>query len=193
METLRAALSLQWTYVDAIDAQHPAIGKILDNVREQRSDTSVEFRWPSEIDTLASSSEPLDIDNWMSASTDGTSRVSSISGASSQDTSIDATPTPLVCATQDNSILPYAPTLSQYRILSPEKIACWYSHLAVIRQVAEHKNRDKNGATIILEDDIDMEWDIRERLGAVWNLLPAQWDIVFLGAQCKIFTAQPSS
>jgi hypothetical protein len=89
METLRAALSLQWTYVDAIDALHPAIGKILDNVREQRvlgadgtnislSDTSVEFRWPSEIDVLASSSEPLDIDNWLitptSASTDGTAQ-----------------------------------------------------------------------------------------------------------------------
>jgi hypothetical protein len=151
METLRAALSLQWTYVDVIDAQHPVIGKILDNVRGQRvlgadglSNTSVEFRWPSEIDALASSSEPLDIDNWMSASTEGTSRVSSISGASSQDTSIDATPTPLVCATQDDSILPYAPTLSQHRILSPEKIACWYSHLAVIQEVAKHKNPDKN-------------------------------------------------
>jgi hypothetical protein len=71
--------------------------------------------------------------------------------------SIDTTPTPLVCATQDNSILPYTPTLSQYRILSPEKIASCNSHLAVIRQVAKHKNLDKNGATIILEDDIDME------------------------------------
>jgi hypothetical protein len=153
METLRAALSLQWTYADAIDAQHPAIGKVLDNVLEQRvlgadgmniglSDTSVEFRWPSEIDALTSSSEPLDIDNWMSASTEGTSRVSSIwSLLTGYVYRRDACPSRL---RYTSSILPYAPKLSQYRILSLEKIACWYSHLAVIQQVAKPQNPDKN-------------------------------------------------
>jgi hypothetical protein len=41
---------------------------------------------------------------------------------------------------------------------------------------------------MILEDDIDMEWDIRERLGTVWSLLPARWDIMFLHPRLRPLT-----
>ncbi|KAJ3715202.1 hypothetical protein C8R42DRAFT_681972, partial [Lentinula raphanica] len=44
-------------------------------------------------------------------------------------------------------------------------------------------NRDKNHEhiSIILEDDIDVEKDIRSRLRRIWNVLPNDWDVVFLG------------
>ena len=50
--------------------------------------------------------------------------------------------------------------------------------MSVIRDIAEDKNKD---VSIVLEDDVDMGWDIGERLNGVWNLLPAGWDIVFIG------------
>jgi GR25 family glycosyltransferase involved in LPS biosynthesis len=40
---------------------------------------------------------------------------------------------------------------------------------------------DKHGVSLVLEDDIDMEQDIRQRLASVWSALPHTWDIVFLG------------
>jgi GR25 family glycosyltransferase involved in LPS biosynthesis len=48
----------------------------------------------------------------------------------------------------------------------------------VMRLIAD----EREGIAVVLEDDIDMEHDIRERLGSVWGRLPDEWDIVFLGA-----------
>ena len=38
-------------------------------------------------------------------------------------------------------------------------------------------NSDSEGA----EDDVDMEWDIHDRLAALWPGLPEDWDILYLG------------
>jgi hypothetical protein len=34
---------------------------------------------------------------------------------------------------------------------------------------------------IVLEDDIDMEFDLEKRLRSMWPALPNNWDIVMLG------------
>jgi GR25 family glycosyltransferase involved in LPS biosynthesis len=167
METLRVALGLRWTYVDATDAEDEVVPKILNRVKMQRNLSSGTFYWPQDIDDLATQDGPLPppfgSDLWLGLE---------------NETSLDA-PSPLVCATQDDVVLPYEPGLPDYRILSAPKIACWHSHLSVIRRVAN--SDDKHGVSLVLEDDIDMEQDIRQRLASVWSALPRSWDIVFLG------------
>ncbi|KAF8143296.1 hypothetical protein K438DRAFT_1876361, partial [Mycena galopus ATCC 62051] len=61
---------------------------------------------------------------------------------------------------------------------TPVRIACWHSHLSAIQRASTHA---RNKAALILEDDVDMEADIKERLSSIWSLLPSDWDIVFLG------------
>lgn len=64
-----------------------------------------------------------------------------------------------------------------WRILSRAMIACWYSHLSVLRLVAE----EQHDVAIVLEDDVDMEWDLESRLKGMWGDLPQDWDLVMLG------------
>ncbi|KAG8813009.1 hypothetical protein FRC17_001709 [Serendipita sp. 399] len=67
-------------------------------------------------------------------------------------------------------------------------IGCWHSHANVIRQIAMKAIREDsrrptevNQTYIILEDDVDFEWDIEARLTALWPTLPSDWDLVMLG------------
>jgi GR25 family glycosyltransferase involved in LPS biosynthesis len=97
----------------------------------------------------------------------------------------------LTCAHEDNAILPFTLDLPEYQLLTPAKVACWNSHLSVIRRIAEGDGKtlptEEQDVSVILEDDVDMEWDIRERLASIWTLLPAGWDVVFLGTLAMDF------
>lgn len=61
--------------------------------------------------------------------------------------------------------------------LRPSQIACWHSHYSVLRRIAEGNDE----VALILEDDIDMEWDLEHRLSVMWPFLPQDWDVVLLG------------
>ncbi|EPS99642.1 hypothetical protein FOMPIDRAFT_1124084 [Fomitopsis schrenkii] len=188
MERLRQTLGLQWTYVDATDADGDAIHNIHAHIRSRRTSTEEEvvngvsddtFQWPnaSIIDTKALSGLPL--------------------GLADSDYCVhDPLPAlaPLTCASK-NYVMgpPFDAGLPGYMLLTPAKIACWYSHLEIIRKVAEGgagddmksgeaaNNPQADAVTVVLEDDVDMERDIHARLREVWGLLPGEWDIVFLG------------
>lgn len=62
-------------------------------------------------------------------------------------------------------------------------LACWYSHMQAIRQL--RSNQDKRA--LILEDDVDFEWDIAETWAGIAPKLPQAsaealgWHSVFLG------------
>ena len=64
---------------------------------------------------------------------------------------------PLTCVTEDDTPIEFEKGLQEYKFLTSAKIACWSSHLSVIRDIAEDKNKD---VSIVLEDDVDMGWDI---------------------------------
>jgi hypothetical protein len=64
-----------------------------------------------------------------------------------------------------------------YSSLKPVEIACWHSHFEVLRKIAD----GDDDVAIILEDDIDMEWDLARRLRYVWKFLPERWDQVWIG------------
>jgi hypothetical protein len=79
-------------------------------------------------------------------------------------------------------------------------IACWYSHVQVIRKIAlmspeDQKMQDNvslsmkrtEGPTyIVMEDDVDFEWAIEELLVPIWGALPSGWEIVILGTFSSI-------
>ena len=184
MEILRSALGLQWKYVEAIDNSSPFIPIIMEEVRKQRTmqqENKKPFRWPKYISAQAYSSEPLGLDgsdNWTlpkyNEDINMQPRERNISASYRSTIASD----PLTCATEDDTLVTFEKGLQEYKLLTQAKIACWISHLSVIRDIAEDKNED---VSIVLEDDINMGWDIKERLNGVWNLLPAGWDIVFIG------------
>lgn len=201
MEILRVALDLRWMYVDAVESTGTVVENIMTRIimlrgmeTSRRKDVG-NFQWPQNIDALSSSSQPLGLegsDLWtQSLSTNDTDtqlETASITGNSSAMSA--ASPEKLTCAYEDNIIRPFRLGLPGYKLLTPAKFACWNSHLSVIRRIAEghhktHTTRDPD-VSVILEDDVDMEWDIRERLVDIWPMLPPGWDIVFLGTWRRI-------
>ncbi|KLO17550.1 hypothetical protein SCHPADRAFT_821194 [Schizopora paradoxa] len=98
----------------------------------------------------------------------------------------------LPCATGDNDIPTYKDisTIPFYKILSRGMVACWYSHLQVLRKLALSLSTTvaydddwdgREGVAIVFEDDIDVESDIERRLKDMWSDLPKDWDMLFLG------------
>jgi hypothetical protein len=74
--------------------------------------------------------------------------------------------------------------LPYWRVLTRGTLACWHSHIKLIRTVAsETAQVGTNGTAgvIVLEDDVDMELDIQQRISRLWGELPLDWDILFLG------------
>lgn len=185
MEELRRALEMTWSYVDATDTRNEIVDQILRRVRLIRQVPSyhqfnnmttdlldeAHFRWPDGINALATSNQTIDVwgsDFWTFNETQN--RGSSYLGQL------------LACATKNYSVVPGHIDLPEYKILTPARIACWHSHMSVIQSfVDEHSANDDNTVALVLEDDVDMERDIRKRVRYLWGLLPTDWDIVFLG------------
>ncbi len=219
MQQLRAALSLDWTYVDAISSEDPLVDQVAECVRLSRKNNHLRtFDWPprSDVDQVVRSPPlpPLDTSvPWLSATAatpcrypvppplnasahapglaDNTSQPAGPS-VDLQSRAISPSSLPLTCAVQDRTHgVKYKPSLLSYMLLTPAKFACWYSHLDAIQRVAAYDDSladadasGPRGAALILEDDVDMERDVRGRLREVWSVLPDDWDIVFLGECC---------
>ncbi|KAJ7159687.1 hypothetical protein C8R46DRAFT_1001914 [Mycena filopes] len=163
MERLRTRLGLRWNYVAAEASHSPLVARILSSVRN--TTIKLPFQWPRPT--------PAKLDRW-SLDTDNTPPPPSA-------LALEQHP-PLTCATEDFTLSPYCPrTTPEYKILSPSRIACWHSHLSAIQRAAASTPMPDKAAALILEDDVDIEADVKERLRSVWNLLPPDWDIVFLG------------
>ncbi|KIY45396.1 hypothetical protein FISHEDRAFT_49241 [Fistulina hepatica ATCC 64428] len=162
MEILRQALDTKWTYIDAIDGDNTVVSNIMMIKRY-----TLPFKWPAEIDLLSASHSVID------------KAGSEIWDTSDLSLSSDVFP-PLSAALEDNTILPYSSSLRAWQTLTPARVACWYSHMSVLRKIVDGA-RDTSHVSLILEDDIDVEKDIAPRLRSVWHNLPLDWDIVFLG------------
>ncbi|KAG7089802.1 hypothetical protein E1B28_011452 [Marasmius oreades] len=195
MEKLRVFLRIpSWTYVVATDSADEIVGTVMKNIRLLREwvvrevlktmepqgnvpindflavNLKLPFGWPmlpklNKTQRLAQYLPLLgsmaDFDVYQSASRRPASQ------------------NPLVVSKGDFTLTAFTPTLGRHMILSPARVACWHSHLQTIRKIIGSPNAAD--ITIILEDDIDMEIDIRRRLSRLWGLLPLDWDIVFLG------------
>ncbi|KAJ3536590.1 hypothetical protein NM688_g6816 [Phlebia brevispora] len=201
MERLRQAISVNWTYVDAVSAENPEIHWLMECIRSMRGDATVssnltyaeEFAWPPELDADPSAAdasfEPTSMTSWCPQS-DIPKPQSIPADPRNNDTKPeDFAPElrPLTCATRNLTHgPPLVPSLPPYMILTASKVACWNSHLQVLEKFAYGPKDDKDGnghdVALILEDDVDIERDIRGRLRYLRDYLPEnQWDILFLG------------
>ncbi|KAJ7867608.1 hypothetical protein B0H13DRAFT_1636107 [Mycena leptocephala] len=99
---------------------------------------------------------------------------------------------PMMCATNNFKLEKYKTDVIQWRHLTPERVATFHSHMSAVRRVVDdnarlkvdfsrHPNRTQTHISLILEDDIDIEWDARQRMEAVLPFLPWNWDVLFLG------------
>lgn len=210
MDRLRDALHLNWTYRDASEANASVVATILRQVRvlrgqlmpqpkpggdaRMRHDTVVSaFDWPHNLEDAVCFQEtlqPFGADLWTRPSPHSLSD-SDVPGemadpyafnftrSSSESVQVSAVsdPKPLACASGNDVSAASLPNIPLYRRLTPAKVACWYSHLQTIREIANGKDE----AALILEDDVDIERDVKWRLRVLLGALPIDWDIVYLG------------
>lgn len=210
MDRLRDALHLNWTYRDAYEANASVVTTILRQVRVFRSQLIPQpkpggdapmrhdmivpaFDWPHNLEDAICSQEtlqPSGADLWTRPSSHSVSDLdvlaemadpyafnSTRSRSESVQVSAVSDPTPLACASGNDVSAASLPNLPPYRRLTPAKVACWYSHLQTIREIADGKDE----AVLILEDDVDIERDVKWRLRALLDALPNEWDMVYLG------------
>lgn len=190
MERVRQVIGFNWTYVDAMAANDPIVNRIIARTTINRAvqlknlTHEEEFAWPVDWSYGASSDRELKglgLPVIMPSS----------SGRRMRDITTDTgyPHIPLTCAVGNRtSGPPYENTLPPYLVLTPPKIACWYSHLHALARIAEgdssgnepHKDDD---VSLILEDDVDMERDFHQKVDRVRDALPADWEMLFLGAR----------
>jgi len=210
MDRLRDALHLNWTYRDAREANASVVKTILRQVHVLRSQLMPQpkpggdarmrhdvivsaFDWPHNLEDAICSQEtlqPSGADLWTRPSSHSLSDLDVSaemadpyaynfmrSPSESVQVSAASDPTPLACASGNDVSAASLPNLPLYRRLTPAKVACWYTHFQTIREIANGKDE----AVLILEDDVDIERDVKWRLRALLDALPNDWDIVYLG------------
>lgn len=190
---LFSALGLRWSYVDAVSLLSVEVDIIMHTLRRRRGFVKKPtFRWPKDINAIASTTGPIartGSELWVGSDNESSTRLQNASLSRNSSDSSLASEMPLTCATEDETIPDHTPNLPPNKILTNAKVAVWKSHFSVIRKVAEDTSTDINiygeHVSLILEDDVDMEWDIRERILSVWSLLPDGWDVVFLGEHTR--------
>ncbi|KAG9104680.1 hypothetical protein FRC06_000066 [Ceratobasidium sp. 370] len=207
MRKLQAVTGLSWTFVDATDSTADPVGRIMERVRWERasvylhaidagflgwwSDHQDELGW---IDTNPKASTLWELAPSDPTSTDYTRplpqppfrdqrqaleaatghtipRLDAVQTldftripASNTDLSSPRTATRVVTNTPSSRLL----ELPYWRILT--RVASESAHVGT-----------NDPGVIILEDDVDMELDIQQRISHLWQDLPSDWDILFLG------------
>lgn len=205
MDLLKDSLQVNWTYMDAVEANSSAVTTVLRQVYllrsqvESRLEHGTEhvqedaifsvFDWPRDIEAMVhaqGSLQPFGADFWtLPSSHDSTSLANSLTFAHMPSAQPVATvdPPPLACAAGNNVSATFSSTLPFHRHLTAAKAACWHSHFQTIREVADGENE----AVLVLEDDVDVERDMDRRLRALLGALPGDWDIIYLGALMPIY------
>jgi hypothetical protein len=201
MDRLRDALHLNWTYRGACEANASVVTTILRQVHVLRSQLAPQpkpndarllvstFDWPHDLEDRICSRDtlqPSGADLWTLPSLHSLSDAAILaemadSYAFTRSPSVQASavsdPPPLACTSGNDVSAPSPSNLPLYRRLTAAKVACWYSHLQTIREIANGEDE----AVLVLEDDIDIERDVKGRMQALLDALPNDWDIVYLG------------
>ncbi|KAF8587145.1 hypothetical protein K439DRAFT_1630994 [Ramaria rubella] len=176
MSIIEQAMDLEFTWHDATDSHSSDVSDIIERIRwwrnEHRVNDSVPkadpspfiFKWADDIAMSGADLGRAGADLWPGSAVDS------------------ALPPLPPIPTPDTR----PPTLDAYgeigdnfgtQALRPAQISCWHSHYQVLRRIAEGEDE----VAIVLEDDVDMEWDLERRLRRMWGALPEDWDVVMLG------------
>lgn len=63
------------------------------------------------------------------------------------------------------------------RQINSATVSTFYNHLKTIRMIKESGDK----SALVLEDDVDLEWDLERRWRTIERRLPKDWETVFLG------------
>ncbi|CAE6521977.1 unnamed protein product [Rhizoctonia solani] len=171
METLIKAMDIQVVWHNALDMHSKIVSEILERVRWVRAQSRIghesevpdpqglRFQWLPDVGSVG----PVPL-------RDGS------------DLWFDPGMTPLPVSPLPDTRPPVLRTAGEDMLLPNEpitraQVSCWYSHYQVLLKIANGEDQ----VAIVLEDDIDMEWDLEKRLRGMWPHLPKDWDIVMLG------------
>ena len=183
MLRLADIMHLNFTFVDAVDANDPDIAKIMQHVRAQRYVESLSSFKPGSFKDAVTHSTPDGLfgsDFWTLNALDPQAATQNLNELPVLKNLVD-NDVPIPCSKgspfRPLAVPPGKP--GKTTLLSEQMVACWHSHLQLIRRIVR---APEHHVSIVFEDDIDLEWDIEARLVALWPYLPQDWDIVFLGS-----------
>ncbi|CAE6429323.1 unnamed protein product [Rhizoctonia solani] len=172
METLVKAMDIDVVWHDALDMHSKIVTDIFERVRWVRAQSRIGhesqvpdpqglvFKWLPDVGSDAPVPARDGSDLWFVPG-----EMQSLPAPPLPDTR-----PPLLRTAGEDTILPGEP-------ITRAQVSCWYSHYQVLLKVA----RGEDEVAIVLEDDVDMEWDLEKRLRGMWPFLPKNWDIVMLG------------
>jgi len=182
MRKLADIMHLNFTWVDAVDANHPDIPKIIQHVRAQRYLEFLPSFKPGSFKDAFTQATPDGLfgsDFWTMDASDP--RAARNTNVLSVPRKLADTDVPIPC-TKGSPFRPLAVPPGKpgkTTLLSKPMVACWHSHLQLIRSIVR---APQHHVSLVFEDDVDLEWDIEARLVTLWPYLPQDWDIVFLGS-----------
>lgn len=180
-----------WHYHNGTYAKDPLIGNFMRKVQAQRVDSEknpeewaiLPFEWPSEAFSNYTSDVPLYATPLPLAGAE-------LWGDNPAHTEDQLNP--MMGAFDDFRIQKYKEDVIQWRHLTPERVGTYHAHMTAVRKivddnarlrvdVSQHPNRTQTHLSLILEDDVDVEADTRQRMEQILPLLPYDWDILFMG------------
>ncbi|KAG9127376.1 hypothetical protein FRC07_014540 [Ceratobasidium sp. 392] len=176
MAKLMEAMDLDFEYYDALDMHDELVTTIFERVRWARAQSRIghehevtnpqglKFEWLPDVGSGGPVPPRAGVDYWFMRSGDPQG-LKPLPPPPSPDTR-----PPLLRTAGEDELLPN-------EVITRAQVSCWYSHYEVLLKVA----RGEDEVAIILEDDIDMEWDLEKRMRQMWPHLPKGWDIVMLG------------
>ncbi|QRV90908.1 glycosyltransferase family 25 protein [Ceratobasidium sp. AG-Ba] len=176
MDKLMSAMDLEYEYYDALDLHDELVTTILERVRWARAQSRIghekevsdpqglRFAWLPDVGSSAPVPPRAGVDYWFVRPGDPQS-LKALPPPPSPDTR-----PPLLRTAGEGQLLPN-------EVITRAQVSCWYSHYEVLLKIA----RGEDEVAIILEDDVDMEWDLEKRMYQMWPYLPKTWDIVMLG------------
>ncbi|KAA1133381.1 hypothetical protein PGTUg99_028651 [Puccinia graminis f. sp. tritici] len=195
MTKIAAALGVRITFVDAIYKDHPVIGWIgerASEVRKKKLELMSQYSGMDKenIGGMGAGSVWLTVNNGHAANQDflrniklpslaaarpefeGKDWVEYLWSVSDHYTLTSSNPDFNITAEMwdpQEKMLP--------RQINPATVSTYYNHLRVLRTIQE----SGEASALILEDDVDMEWDLERRWRSIESHLPSDWDTVFLG------------
>lgn len=180
MIDLERAMDIEFTWHNATFYEEDVVGRIMGRLRRWRIDNKKDetvgqksedpnqpyvFKWSEDVFEERDALGVRGADLW---SEEEEERLGHLEG---ETTSSNSTATVLLDAYgEDGEEFGKIP-------LRLSQVACWHSHYNVLRRIAEGNDE----VVLILEDDVDMEWDLDHRLRIMWPFLPRDWDVVMLG------------
>lgn len=63
------------------------------------------------------------------------------------------------------------------RQINSATVSTFYNHVKTVRLIRENQDQ----SALVLEDDVDLEWDLERRWRTIQRRLPLDWETVFLG------------